>query len=262
MLADLRRARTRLGRERLGRFGIEGTRLHERALRAGLVVESALAAQSFADEAAQGPRVSRLLGELARHSCDLHVVPDDVLAELTEGRRLGAIVGLVRAPGPVDLAAIAAGGKASAVTVLAAVDIEEPGNVGAMSRTALAAGAAAFAAAGISDPFHPKALRTSMGAPFRIPVLSYADAPALVDGLRREGFQLVAAASRGGRAPRGAPFDPRRRALLVGREAFGLPEAILEAADLLVSIPMTGEIDSFSVNAAAAILLYEMAQSP
>jgi len=259
VLADVRRARTRLGRERLGRFGIEGTRLHERALRAGLFVESALAGASYA--AAEDPRVVRLLGELERRSCAVHVVPDELLTELTEGRDLGAIVGLVRAPAPVRLASLAAAAAARPVTVLAAVDVEEPGNVGAMVRTALAGGAAAFAAAGISDVFHPKALRTSMGAPFRIPVLSYPDGATLLDELRREEYQIVAAASRGGRAPRGAPFDRQRVALLIGREAFGLPAPIHESADLVVSIPMTGEVDSFSVNAAAAILLYEISVS-
>jgi len=259
VLADLGRARTRLGRERLGRFAIEGTRLHERALRAGAVLEAALAGRSFV--ASGDARVSALLEALERQGCALHVVPDEVLEELAEGRDLGAIAGLVRLPAARRLADILKREALSRQMLLAAVNVEEPGNVGALARTALAAGAVGFLSVGISDPFHPKAVRTSMGAVLRLPVLSYPDAASVEEDLRREGVQIVATASRDGSDPRAARFDPRRVALAVGSEPFGLDRRILDAADAVVSIPMSSDVDSFSVNAAAAILLHEISRS-
>lgn len=258
-MADIRRARTRLGRDRLGRFGIEGTRLHERALRAGAPVETVLVGRDWAER--EDPRVASLLAGLEGASCTIHVVPEPIVSELMEGRALGSIVGLVRAPPSTSLAALPSIGARRPQILLAAVDVEEPGNVGALVRTALAGGAAAFAGVGLSDPFHPKAVRTSMGALFRMPVLSFADGAALCEELRREGYQIVGTGSRGGRAPRDARFDPRRVALLVGSEPFGLAQEIHAASDLLLSIPMSDEVDSFSVNAAAAILLYEIGLS-
>ena len=259
VLADLGRARTRLGRERLGRFAIEGTRLHERALRAGASVEAALVGRSFA--ASGEPRVAALLEALERGSCELHVVEDDLLEELFGGRDLGAIAGLVRLPPSRRLGDLLLAEAEQRQIVLAAVDVEEPGNVGALSRTALAAGAVAFAAAGISDPFHPKSVRTSMGAVLRLPVLTYPDAAALHEELVQERVQIVGTASRGGVDPRAASFDPHRVALLVGSEPFGLDRGVVAAADLVVSIPMSSEVDSFSVNAAAAILLHEISRA-
>lgn len=258
LIADLGRARTRLGRERLGRFAIEGTRLHERALRAGASVEAALVGRRFA--ASGEPRVATLLEALERSSCELHVVDDALLEELCEGRDLGAIAGLVRLPPARRLGDVLPEENRRQI-VLAAVNVEEPGNVGALARTALAAGAVAFAAAGISDPFHPKSVRTSMGAVMRLPMLTYSDAAALHDDLVRENVQVVATASRGGVDPRAVRFDPHRVALLVGSEPFGLDRSVSDAADLVVSIPMSSDVDSFSVNAAAAILLHEISRA-
>ena len=259
VLADLGRTRTRLGRERLGRFMIEGTRLHERALRAGVSVEAALVGRSFA--ASGESRVTALLDGLERSSCELHVVDDELLDEIFEGRDLGAIAGLVRLPPLRRLGDVFAVEKPRRQIVLAAVDVEEPGNVGALARTALAGGAVAFAAIGISDPFHPKSIRTSMGAVLRLPVLTYPGAAALREDLEREGVLIVATASRGGVDPREARFDARRVALLVGSEPFGLERSLSDAADLVVSIPMSTDVDSFSVNAAAAILLHEISRA-
>ena len=256
VLADIGRTRTAQGRARLGRYSIEGTRLHERALRAGVVVEAALTAESFA--ARSDERSGKLLGDLRSSGCDVHVVADEVLLELTEGRDIGAIVGLVCLPArqPIEQALVAQGPEPG--LILVAVDVEDPGNVGAMIRTALAAGASAFAAVGISDPYHPKAVRTSMGAVFRIPILRCEHATALVDGLSRLGVATVGAVSRGGVEPESV--DPRHSSLavLVGSEAFGLSEETCASLDYLVSIPMSDRVDSFSANAAAAIMLYAL----
>ena len=147
ILADIGRARTAQGRSRLGRFSIEGTRLHERALRAGVAVEVALAGESMA--ASSEERISRLLAELETSGCALHVVPDDVIAEITEGRDIGAIIGLVRLPAhrSIDQALSAYGQRPK--LMLVAVEVEDPGNVGAMIRTALAASAAASRRSGL-----------------------------------------------------------------------------------------------------------------
>jgi len=256
ILADIGRTRTSQGRSRLGRFSIEGLRLHERALRAGAAVEVALAGESFA--ARSEDRIRRLLGELESSGCTVRIVPDDVITELTEGRDIGAIVGLVRLPAGRPLEEILPKGGPQPNLTLVAVDVEDPGNVGAMIRTALASGASAFIAVGISDPFHPKAVRTSMGAVFRIPLLRHDRAGTLLESLNRQGVTTVGAVSRGGKAPDRLDLEVHSLAVLIGSEAFGLPEEIRSDLDHLVSIPMASEIDSFSANAAAAILLYAL----
>jgi len=255
-LADIERARTRLGRARSGLYSIEGTRAHERALRAGLPVESALVASTYAEDRRE--RTERLLSELDASGCRIHIVPDGILAELTEGRDIGAIVGLIRTPRAADLGKVLAAASVRPAVILAAVEVEDPGNVGAMIRTALAAGADAFAAVGISDPYHPKAVRTSMGALFKLPIVVFEKLDRLLTELRAHRVQCVGAVSRGGRPLHDGGFSDDSVAVVLGSEAFGLAMGERSQFDHLVSVPMSSEVDSFSVNAAAAILLYEI----
>jgi TrmH family RNA methyltransferase len=256
ILADIGRARTAQGRYRLGRFSIEGTRLHERALRAGVAVEVALTGESMA--ASSEERTRRLLADLESSGCAMHVVPDDVIAEITEGRDIGAIIGLVRLPAHRSIDQVLSACGQQRRLMLVAVDVEDPGNVGAMIRTALAASAAVFVAVGISDPYHPKAVRTSMGAVFRIPIVRHDTAQSLLESLDRQGVSTVGAVSRGGTAPNRLHLEVPSIAVFIGSEAFGLSKEVCADLDHLVSIPMSSEVDSFSANAAAAILLYAL----
>ena len=248
----IERAATRRGRAESRRSTIEGFRLHERALRAGFGVEAAVVSRAIADE--RDSRASRLLAQLSASDCELQVVPDEVLATLTEGRGLGDIVGLVAIPAPVALSHSL--GEPHPV-FLAACDVEEPGNTGALMRTTLAAGAAGLIAVGQTDPWHPKALRTSMGSVFKLPLYAADSAEDLVARLRALGGSTLAGVSRGGAVlPAWIP-PPTPLALLLGGEARGLSPESRAAADGEVSIPMRPGVDSYSINAAAAILLYE-----
>jgi TrmH family RNA methyltransferase len=256
LLAELRRTRTPRGRSRIGRFSIEGLRLHERAVRSGAAVERAVVGESLSR--ALDERSQTLLRDLERSGCRICVVPDGWVRELTEGRSCGAIVGLVPFPPHSSLSALIEGGRASRPRIiLVAVDVEDPGNVGALTRTALASGALALATVGVSDPYHPRAVRTSMGSLFKLPIVRYASAEPLLDDLASSSVRTFGAVSSGGVAPIEDPPSSDPSAIFLGSEAFGLPAGVRERLDGLLTIPMQHGVDSFSVNAVAAILLYE-----
>ena len=266
LLAMLRRVQSGRGRRLTGLYSIEGTRLVARALRAGAPLVAVLAAEGLL---ADDERRSRaLMADLAAAGCPVTAAPDAVLAELTEGRDLGQILALVRLPPPATLAEVAVTTASDASQrlplCLAAVDIVDPGNVGALTRTAHAAGARALLVSGASDPFHPRATRISRGSIFKLPVVAYDNAAALLADLRANGLSSVAAATSGGiLLPRVAgelPAAARGVAILMGNEAEGLPPAVAAAVDLRLTIPMAVGVDSYSVNAAAAILLYALGQ--
>ncbi len=255
----IRRAGTRKGRATGGYFSIEGIRLHERAVRAGVLVSHAITTSSFQEDSS--PRVKRLLLDLKEQGCRLQIVADDVIEELIGSRDLGHILGLVRMPEQPLLANLIQDREMKRPLLLAAVDVKDPGNVGALLRTAHGCGATAFAATGTSDPFHPKALRTTMGSLFKLPVLYYPEARQLITDLEELGIEAVAAVVADGISLPQMRFSDAGTAVLVGSEAWGLPEAIQRAVDHRVSIPMTASVDSFSVNAAAAIILYEIGRN-
>lgn len=252
----VRRAATAKGRERSGYFSIEGIRLHERALRAGWQVESAVLGCSFRQD--MSPRIQTLLRDLEASGSSLVDVPDEVIIELTDGRDLGAIIGLLRRPDPPVLREVVSDRSGGTPLLLVADSIKDPGNTGALMRTALAAGANAFIACGISDPYHPKAVRTSMGSLFKLPVLAMSDTRELLVELSALRIQSLGLAVNADLSITQAAYSEQGVAILVGSEARGLAPETLEALDSLVSIPMRDGVDSYSVNAAAAIALYEL----
>jgi TrmH family RNA methyltransferase len=255
LVADLERCRTARGRDSLGEFRIEGTRLHERALRAGAPIQRAVTSERFLHS--EDTRIRSLLQRLETCGCELHVAPDEVIVSLIEDRTHGELVGLVRKPTPPSLPELlqSAGDQP---LILLAVDVEEPGNVGALVRTALAAGATAFASAGNGDPFHPKAARTSMGSLFKLPLLRFDSWYEAMETLEAQQVHCAAAVSAGGQPLPQASLGQGSLAVVLGGEAFGLPPALVQRCHERVTIPMATQVDSFSINAAAAILLYEV----
>lgn len=267
LIAMIRRVHSVPGRRRSGVYSIEGTRLVERALRAGAPLEAVLVAEQFARSA--DSRHRRLLDELAAAGCPVSVAPNDTLAKLTEGRDLGQILGLVTLPPRVRLSDLlssrpSTNNEPHAVArrlFLAAVDIVDPGNVGALTRTAHAGGAAALLAVGKSDPYHPRATRISRGSIFKLPVVQYDTAGEMIDDLRGQSAAIVGTAA-GGAIPLPRFHWPAQdTAILMGNEAEGLPAAVQAALDHAVTIPMPDGVDSYSVNAAAAIMLYAARQA-
>jgi TrmH family RNA methyltransferase len=252
LAADIERTATPQGRSGVGCFSIEGLRLHERAVRTGVRVERAIVSKSFLD--LPSDRIQALVRDLKESGCQLVAAPDAAVARLTEGRAIGAIVGLVRTPAPAPPAFESESRRIH----LVALDVEDPGNVGALVRTALASSAAGFISVGISDPYHPKAVRTSMGSLFKIPIHHYAAYGPLLEELAAKGVTSIGAVSRGGiQLPElKPPAGPA--ALFMGGEAAGLPEEVTRQMDLLATVPMASEVDSYSVNAAAAVILYEL----
>lgn len=250
----VRRTATRKGRERSGFFSIEGIRLHERAMRAGVKIEAAITTATFMSDPDE--RVQDLFVGLKQQGCQIETVPDTTIIEITGARDLGQILGVIQLPKQRPLSDLT--GTKKRVLLLVAVDVKDPGNVGAMLRTAHASGADAFVATGISDPYHPKALRTTMGSPFRLPVYYFQEGTKLIDQLRDLGIHSIGAVAKGGTPLPYADFSESGVAVFVGSEAWGLAPAITAALDQLVTIPMGADVDSFSVNAAAAVILYDI----
>jgi RNA methyltransferase, TrmH family len=249
---DLRRALAPKGRVQLGQFAVEGLRLIERACAAGVVPKRLIISEKLLRQHDQ--RVRTLLSDLERTECEVFAVPDAVLMELGEGRNSAQLFGLCPIPRQQTLEQLRSVAVERSALLLVLVDVEEPGNVGALVRTALAADAAGVIAVGVSDPLHPKAVRTSMGSVFKLPWVRTGEAQAVVTALGD--LPQVAAVARGGKAPWDLALG-KGAALYVGRESEGLPTALLSQLPHTTSIPMPEGVDSFSVNAAAAALMVE-----
>jgi len=143
-------------------------------------------------------------------------------------------------------------------TVIAALHhVGNPGNLGTIIRTASAAGAAGVVLIGPSaDPYDPAAVKASMGALFTVPVAA-ASATEFLRWAAGSGVRVVAASGHARLFCWDADLRPPM-ALLFGSEGAGLPDDLLNAAEMRVAIPMTGSAESLNLAVAAGILLYEV----
>lgn len=140
--------------------------------------------------------------------------------------------------------------------VLACAGLEKPGNLGAILRTADAAGVAAVIAADpVTDWGNPNVVRASKGTVFSVPIASATSAEVHA-WIAAHGLQLVAATPDATRLVTEADLTGPT-VLAVGAEQAGLPADWLERADVQVRIPMLGRADSLNVSASAAIITYE-----
>ena len=138
---------------------------------------------------------------------------------------------------------------------VAAVDVQDPGNFGAIIRSADALGATGVISAGASaDPAGWKALRGAMGSAFRVPV-ARAMLESTLSAARGVGARIYAAAADG------LPVDQcdltGPTLLLLGSEGQGLPDSAIQEANGRIAVPMRPGINSLNVAVTAALLLYE-----
>ncbi len=132
--------------------------------------------------------------------------------------------------------------------------IQDPGNVGAILRSAAAFGVQQVVLdPGCADPWSPRALRAGMGGHFALQIAETRDLAREIDAFKGT---VACTVPRGGVALGDSPFE-RSWAWIFGAEGRGLSEETIRRADLRVTIPMAAGTESLNVAAAAAICLYE-----
>jgi RNA methyltransferase, TrmH family len=250
-LAQRARA-VRDGREDVLIF-IEGVRLCEEALRAGVEFEFAL----FTPSVEEGERGAHLVEELRRACPRALVVNESVLESVSDTKTSQGVVAIARRP---RTGADVLGRDVETPLVVIMHAVNNPSNAGAMLRVAEAAGATAvITTKGSTDPLSPKALRGSMGSAFRLPLWTGATLEEALGWCKGRGIKAVAAGAGASEAHTGVDWT-RPRAVVVGPEAGGLSEEELRAAGESVRVPMREPVESLNVAAALAVILYEAAR--
>ncbi len=141
--------------------------------------------------------------------------------------------------------------------ILVLEEIQDPGNLGTMIRTAEAAGASFILADHkTADLYNPKVIRSTMGAIFRLPVLYTDDLPRSLMRLKARGVQLLAAHLEASRSLWDVHYQDKC-AVLIGNEGNGLSDDITSLADTKVLIPMEGRTESLNASVAASLFMYE-----
>ena len=243
------RLRDRRHRRREGVFVMEEPRVIARALAAGVTVREVYVCPAVA---AAHPAAADLLEPLAATGVPVTEITPAVLEKVAYRDHPAGLV-VVAEPPAWSLATLDLPPDALVVVL---EQVEKPGNLGAVVRTASGAGVhAVLACGGGADPFGPNALRASTGAVLSVPVVETSPAEAAA-WLKARGVRLVAA----------TPDVPRLyteldltgpTAFLLGAEDAGLSPELRDAADAACRLPMLGAADSLNVSVTAAVLVYE-----
>lgn len=237
LIKDMRTLATAKGRKTLGRHLVEGEKLVGDALLSGAPVETLFYVESFPIERLNVPEHVRRFR-----------VSDSVLDSITDSRTPQGVAASIVTPDtsvparfPEKLGVVLDG-------------VQDPGNVGAILRSADAFGAGfVLLSPACADPFSPKAVRAAMGSTYHLPIYT-GDVPNALDTLVSDGFLPLCGHLHGGET---LPPLTEKTVLIIGNEGNGVSD---EAASrcTLYRLPMFGRAESLNASVAAGILLYAL----
>ena len=238
----LKSLKSKKGRDETGLFFLEGEKF-VREIPAGWKIRQYVVAKRFAE--------GRDLSEFElRARCE--VVRDSIFDGLADTVNPQGILAVCEKYDWRLEDALVPGGF-----VLLGECLNDPGNIGALIRTAAAAGASGVILTdGSGDIFNPKVLRAAAGAVLRMPVVSNVSISETVSALKQSGYSIYAAHLRGEVLPYNLDLTTDF-CLIVGNESHGITNETANHADVLIRLPMTNDTESLNASVAGSILLYE-----
>lgn len=136
--------------------------------------------------------------------------------------------------------------------------VQDPGNLGTIIRTADAFGSNGIIVTnGCVDVFNPKTIRSTMGSIFHTPLLYYNEINDAIKDLNNRGIQIMSTSLDSSNYCYDIDFKTNF-ALVIGNEASGVSESIINASDCLIKIPMQGKAESLNAAIASAVIMYEV----
>jgi len=241
----LARLKSKKGRREAGAFLVEGPREIARALASLRVTPELL----VVDPENLNPEEAEILA--AHPNLPRLEVAPAVMEKIAYRENPGGLVLVARAE-PFSLSELPLGENP---LLLVAVGLEKPGNLGALFRSADAAGASVLVADPRVEPFAPQAIRASTGTVFSVPFAVAGEEEARAF-LKNRGLPLLATSPSASRTYWQADLKGPV-AIAIGPEETGLSESWLKEADERVRVPMKGTADSLNASVTGALLLYE-----
>lgn len=234
-------------RRQEGVFVVEGWKMVKEALERNLVLHlySAEREQEHCREE---------LNRFSRGNVPVDLMRDNLFSQLSDTVSPQGILGVVRMP-VYEREEIVNQPDAK---LLCLENIQDPGNLGTMFRTAEGAGMTGVVLTkGCVDLFNPKVVRSTMGSLFRVPFYVCQDMEEEMKFMQKQGFCFFAAHLQGTKNFTEESYEGSI-GILIGNEANGLSEAVSGLADCKVKIPMEGELESLNAAVSAALFMYEV----
>ena len=229
----------------------------ERRLQSVLVIEGLRLVREAAPEMGEQLFLSESLAKTGEFDTSLYknveIVSDEVFRSLSDTVTPQGVLAVVKQPSwTLEQLSFENGCR-----LLLLDDIQDPGNLGTILRTAEAAGVnMVIMSEGCADIFNPKVIRSTMGSIFRLPFVTD-DLVSVIEMLKTEGVTVYGAALEGSSDYREVEFS-EKTAIVIGNEGNGISGNVLNAVNEKIRIPMKGQIESLNAAVSAAILLYHI----
>lgn len=236
-------------REKTGLMILEGVRLIETALQAGIIFKYFL----YNEQVLRNERGQKLMAYIEKAKLRHNLVSDNIINEISSTESSQGILGVAEKP-RVNINEILA---VPNPLILITDQIRDPGNLGTIIRSADAAGCSGvICGKGTVDITNPKVLRSTMGSIFHLPVVAVSDLREQIISLKEKGIQVVAADSRGDYYYHQLDLK-KPTAIILGNEANGISVENLVLTDKSARIPILGKAESLNVAIAASLFIYE-----
>lgn len=186
---------------------------------------------------------------------DYEIVKDDIFLEICETMTPQGIIAVVKQP-EYSLDDIL---DKDTSKIIILDDLRDPGNLGTIMRTAEGAGFDAVILSKSSvDMFNPKVVRSTMGAIYRVPFVYEDDLKcAINDTYKKAGFVVYSAYLDGAVDYTRTEYSDKT-AIIIGNEANGISDEVIGVSDVLIKIPMSGQVESLNAAVSAAVIMYEV----
>ncbi|WP_028777439.1 TrmH family RNA methyltransferase [Shimazuella kribbensis] len=231
------------GRKNQGTYLVEGVHLLQEAIKTETVMEAVIVEE--------GKQSADHLLSFLEDRVPIYQLPSTLFSQLTETEQSQGVIAEVQIP-QWDLEQQVE--KSKRIVVLD--EIQDPGNLGTILRTASAAGVdLVVLGRGTVDLFNSKVIRSTMGAVFRLPIVE-ADLLEWIPKLKEAEIKVVGTSPHQGVYSFDYKF-PDRVAIVLGNEGKGINDAVLQMMDQAVMIPMFGATESYNVSITTGMLLYE-----
>ncbi|WP_378955863.1 TrmH family RNA methyltransferase [Pelosinus sp. sgz500959] len=238
-------------RDELGLFVVEGVRLVEEAVQSDWLIETCI----YTEETLEQERVQRIIADLQSKNCRMIQVASSIYEKVTDTKEPQGIMAIVKK----NVHSLEDRLEAKVKEFFIVLDeVQDPGNVGTMIRTAAAAGCTGvILTKGCADVFASKAVRGSMGSIFHVPIIEGLTRSEVISYLKEHDIEILATSLESSKVYFEIDFK-QSLAIVFGNEGNGVSQEFIEKAQERLYIPLANHVESLNVAASAAVILYEV----
>ena len=244
LIKHLKKLKEKKYREEYCEYVIEGIKLIKEAIQ-----ENANIKQIVVCDGCDNSELieSHLKYEMAK--IDFIYVPENIFKTISDVESPQGILAVIGKPNKEEI-------NLDEDIILALDDIQDPGNLGTILRTADSVGLKQILVSkGTADAFNPKVVRSTMGAIFRVKVIECEDLKHTLCDLQSKDYKVVCTSLNAKKNI--YQIDYKKKVIVIGNEANGVSKDIQNIADEKVIIPMLGKTESLNASVATGVILYE-----